>query len=60
MPGIPWTSNRRLLCQSTAQIADELVITVGTVRNDLKHIYGKLDTHSCLEAVARARALHLL
>ncbi|HET7088934.1 MAG TPA: LuxR C-terminal-related transcriptional regulator [Anaerolineae bacterium] len=45
---------------STAQIADELVITVGTVRNHLKNIYGKLDTHSRVQAVERARALKLL
>ncbi len=54
MPSIPWTPNRRLLCLSTAQIADALVITVGTVRNHLKRIYGKLDAHGRLEAVARA------
>jgi LuxR family maltose regulon positive regulatory protein len=45
---------------STAQIADELVITVGTVRNHLKNIYGKLDAHSRVQAVERARALNLL
>ena len=46
--------------RSTAEIADTLVITVGTVRNHLKRIYGKLDAHSRLEAVARARTLNLL
>jgi len=52
---------RRLAAgRSTAQIADELVITVGTVRNHLKSIYGKLDAHSRLQAVERARALNLL
>jgi len=36
------------------------VITAGTVRNHLKSIYGKLDVHSRLQAVERARALRLL
>ncbi len=45
---------------STAQIADELVIAVGTVRNHFKSIYRKLDAHSRLEAVERARVLKLL
>jgi LuxR family maltose regulon positive regulatory protein len=52
---------RRLAAgRSTAQIAAELVITVGTVRNHLKSIFGKLDAHSRLQAVERARALNLL
>jgi len=52
---------RRLAAgRSTAQIAAELVITVGTVRNHLKSIFGKLDAHSRLQAVERARALSLL
>jgi len=52
---------RRLAAgRSTAQIADELVITVGTVRNHLKSIFGKLDAHSRLQAVERARVLNLL
>jgi LuxR family transcriptional regulator, maltose regulon positive regulatory protein len=45
---------------STDEIADELVIVVGTVRNHMKHIYSKLDAHSRLQAVERARTLHLL
>ena len=52
---------RRLAAgRSTAQIASELVITVGTVRNHLKSIFGKLDAHSRVQAVERARALNLL
>lgn len=46
--------------RSTAQIADELVITIGTVRNHLKNIYAKVNAHSRVQAVERARALHLL
>jgi LuxR family maltose regulon positive regulatory protein len=45
---------------STDEIANELVITVGTVRNHIKHIYSKLDAHSRLQAVERARTLNLL
>jgi LuxR family maltose regulon positive regulatory protein len=45
---------------STAEIADHLFVTAGTVRNHLKSIYGKLDVHSRLQAVERARALNLL
>ena len=45
---------------STDEIAEELVIVVGTVRNHIKHIYSKLDAHSRLQAVERARALNLL
>lgn len=45
---------------SPQEIADELIIAVGTVRNHIKHIYGKLDAHNRLQAVERARALHLL
>jgi LuxR family transcriptional regulator, maltose regulon positive regulatory protein len=45
---------------STHEIADELVIVVGTVRNHIKHIYSKLDAHSRLQAVELARTLNLL
>jgi LuxR family maltose regulon positive regulatory protein len=45
---------------TTREIAAELVIAVGTVRTHLKNIYGKLEAHSRLQAVERARALKLL
>jgi LuxR family maltose regulon positive regulatory protein len=42
------------------EIAQELVISVNTVRSHIKSIYGKLDVHSRREAVARAQDLGLL
>lgn len=42
------------------EIARQLVITLGTVKKHLEHIYAKLDTHSRTSALARARALKLL
>ena len=40
---------------STRQIADELHLTIETVRNHVKNILRKLGVHSRLEAVAAAR-----
>ncbi len=45
---------------SAGEIAQELVVSTNTVRSHLKSIYGKLDVHSRLEAVERARELNLL
>jgi LuxR family maltose regulon positive regulatory protein len=45
---------------SHAEIAEDLVVSVNTVRSHVKSIYGKLDVHSRLEAVERARELGLL
>ncbi len=44
---------------SNGQIAERLVITPGTVKKHLEHIYTKLDVHNRTAAVARARALRL-
>ncbi len=41
------------------EIAERLVITVGTVKTHVHHIYGKLNVRSRAEAAARARALNL-
>jgi LuxR family maltose regulon positive regulatory protein len=52
----------RLLATGLAnkEIAQTLVIAVGTVKQHLKSIYGKLEVHNRTEAASRARDLGLL
>jgi PAS domain S-box-containing protein len=52
----------RLLVQgrSTKQIADELCLSIETVRNHIRHLMRALGVHTRLEAVAAARREHLL
>ncbi len=45
---------------SNSEIATQLVITVGTVKKHVEHIYLKLDARSRTHAIAQARALQLL
>jgi LuxR family maltose regulon positive regulatory protein len=45
---------------SNSQMAETLVVTVGTIKWHLNNIYGKLDVRSRTQAVARARELQLL
>jgi LuxR family maltose regulon positive regulatory protein len=45
---------------STREIADELYLSVHTIKTHVKHLYAKLDAHSRREAIKRARALGLL
>jgi LuxR family maltose regulon positive regulatory protein len=45
---------------SNQGIADHLVISLPTAKKHVANILGKLDAHNRTEAVARARALHLL
>jgi LuxR family maltose regulon positive regulatory protein len=45
---------------SNKEIAGRLVVAPSTVKQHLKHIYGKLDVHSRTQAVARGRELGLL
>jgi LuxR family maltose regulon positive regulatory protein len=44
---------------SNAAMARELVITLGTVKSHVNHIYGKLGVQSRSQAIARAHSLHL-
>jgi LuxR family maltose regulon positive regulatory protein len=45
---------------SNQDIAQALVITESTVKMHLKHLYGKLDVHTRLQAVVQAQALELI
>jgi LuxR family maltose regulon positive regulatory protein len=45
---------------SSREIADELSISVNTVRTHIRNIYNKLDVHSRTQAVERARELGLV
>ncbi|MGW8225951.1 MAG: LuxR C-terminal-related transcriptional regulator [Anaerolineales bacterium] len=45
---------------SSTEIADELSISVNTLRSHLKNIYSKLDAHSRYEAIAHAKQFGLL
>jgi LuxR family maltose regulon positive regulatory protein len=45
---------------STREIADELYLSVHTVKTHVKHLYAKLDAHSRREAVKRSHELGLL
>ena len=44
---------------SNAAIAEQLFVSIGTVKTHLKHIFGKLAVESRTQAVAQARALEL-
>ncbi len=44
---------------SNAAIARELVVTIGTVKSHVNHIYGKLGVTSRTQAIARTHALHI-
>jgi LuxR family maltose regulon positive regulatory protein len=45
---------------TTTEMAEELFLSVNTVRTHIKHVYAKLDVHSRTEAVVRAQELGLL
>jgi LuxR family maltose regulon positive regulatory protein len=45
---------------SNGEVATELVITVGTVKSHINHLFSKLNVLSRTQAIARARALGLL
>jgi LuxR family maltose regulon positive regulatory protein len=45
---------------SVTEIADQLHLSVTTVRTHMRHLYDKLDVHQRHDAIERARALGLL
>jgi LuxR family transcriptional regulator, maltose regulon positive regulatory protein len=45
---------------SVTEIADQLDLSVNTVRTHMRHLYDKLDVHQRHDAIERARALGLL
>jgi len=45
---------------SNSQIADKLIVTVGTVKRHLNNIFGKLNVSSRAQALARGHELDLL
>jgi LuxR family maltose regulon positive regulatory protein len=45
---------------SNTEIADRLVLSVGTVKSHAHHIYGKLGVQSRTQAIIRAKELNLL
>ena len=45
---------------SAPEIADQLYLSVNTVKTHMRHVYDKLGAHRRHEAVERARALGLL
>lgn len=45
---------------TTRSIAQELVVVEGSAKRYINNILRNLDAHSCLEAVARARAVGLI
>jgi LuxR family maltose regulon positive regulatory protein len=48
------------LGQSNTEIAQALIVAVSTVKTHINRIFGKLGATSRIQAVARARELHLL
>ncbi len=52
----------RLVAQglSDRQIAEQLIVVIGTVKRHLNNLYGKLGVHSRTQALVQARALGLL
>ena len=63
----PWMSERelevlRLLVEgmSNREIAERMVVAVGTVKTHIHNIYGKLSAQNRAQAIARARELGLL
>jgi LuxR family transcriptional regulator, maltose regulon positive regulatory protein len=45
---------------SNSEIATRLIVTTGTVKTHINHIFGKLGVQSRTQAVAQARTLNLV
>ena len=45
---------------TTSEIAEQMIVAPSTIRTYVKRIYGKLDVHTRIEAVNRARTLGLI
>jgi LuxR family maltose regulon positive regulatory protein len=45
---------------SSAEIAQHFIVSINTVKTQIKSVYGKLDAHSRDEAIAKARTLRLI
>ena len=45
---------------STREMAEQLVVSINTIKTQIKNIYAKLNAHSREEALVKARALNLL
>jgi LuxR family maltose regulon positive regulatory protein len=45
---------------SNTEIAERLIISLGTAKKHVANIFGKLEAQSRTQAIARARALKLL
>ena len=45
---------------SNQAIAEQLVVTLSTVKKHINHLYGKLGVRTRTQALARARELNLL
>lgn len=67
--GIPTRTGQSLLAylilnagtpQRRERLAEQLVVSINTIKTQLKNIYAKLEVHSREEAVETARALNLL
>lgn len=46
--------------RSNREIALDLVLSLNTVKSHIHHVYGKLGVESRVQAVSRARELHIL
>ena len=51
---------QELRALAAPEIAEELSLSLNTVKTHMRNLYAKLGTHRRAEAVARARALGLL